>query len=248
MNIFYSLILVICAGLAACTSSSKNSTIGQIVYPNTAIRAPACGGSPGQLEISGDINLARSLRGVKLVCKVGNLQSEGEVHEYARYKCMNSPSYLSLVTFGQRRVISNLSSDFSGAIVLISERVSNMSPDVSKHIQETQQTENITCVRADSTNSDNNKSILKISDFECQRKVHGLFWSKFLGDYNSKKRALNLMDMPNEIEFEIHDDGDGVFSASSLKIDGRDFTGKGTAKVEMTPDSCKVDSIKASIN
>lgn len=245
MNRIFCFSALIIAGLTACSSPHKHSASSEVIYPPSLGRTPACGGSdPQGLQVHGDVELAKSLVDAKLVCQIGDIRSEGLLHEYAQYRCIGSPTYLSLETFGQNRTIGSVHPGEAGSFALQATNVSNVS--LSRGRWETfASTEVIKCVRADA--SSNSGTVLKLSDFECQKEVHGALHSAFIADVRENGKKVNVSFPMDKVDFVLQEPSPGIYQASSLNINGRALMGTGTAKVEKTETGCNVISKKASI-
>jgi hypothetical protein len=248
-------LIVLALLFVSCASKPKPEpevlpAVGFVAPPSPA-RYPACGGDQKaeKLEVVGSVEFARALVGKKLVCKIGEQQSEGSLGEFAKFRCMGSPTYLLLSTYGQTREITELNENADGSAMFTTAGVSNMGLLPNENSMQQRRSEKITCVHEEAFDGDK-KSVLKIADFLCAKEVMRSLWSKFVGDYHSKKRALQLAEVPGNVNFELTRESNGSYGTKNLSISGLAYpSAKGSAKVQVLPEGgCKVLSAEGKIN
>ncbi|MBX2994003.1 MAG: hypothetical protein KF681_04260 [Bdellovibrionaceae bacterium] len=244
MTKFFALLTLVLL-TASCTTAPKPAAVAQVIPPPSPSRYPACGAGPAGLQVRGNAAFAKTFVGKSIICKIGDNSSYGTLGEFALYRCMGSPSYLSLQTYGQTRMIELAEEGSQGSINLTSSNVANEALMPSEMNRVHNVSEKINCEFAESFAGDRS-NVLNPDEFSCSKQIIRAIWSKFIADYHSKKQALGLNQSVGDLKFEIIKMQNGSYTARNLSIDGQAFPlGTGSAKVES---GCKVTDARAAIN
>lgn len=240
----FALMLVFVAG---CTSTPSHTNTTQTVYPTVSIRGPACDGHTApQLEVRGDAAFAKSLVGTNLVCQIGNLYSEAKLGEFAKARCMNSDTYLMLKSFAQNRMVGAVTASADGSVTFQTDSVSNLTLDPGAFSSNSNTQEQINCVKEQLFTGDRAK-VLKIAEYECQRKVYGEIRSKFIRGFFADKALKDKYGGISDMKFDLSQMDNGNFQASNLQINDLALPGVGSAKVDVSKNPCEVIQVTASV-
>lgn len=233
--------------IVGCTSAPSHNNLSQTVYPTVSIRGPACGAhTEPQLDVRGDAAFAKSLVNTNLVCQIGNLYSEAKLGEFAKARCMNSDTYLMLKSFAQNRMVGSVTAGADGSVTFQTDSVSNLTLDPGSFSSNSNTQEQIICVKEELFAGDKTK-VLKIAEYECQRKVYGEIRSKFIRSFFADKALKDKYGSVSNMKFDLSQMDNGNFQASNLQINDLALPGVGSAKVDVSKNPCEVIQVTASV-